>query len=186
MIHSVNTYFTSEECSEIIDYCMKNGEMFSYDPKENWDCRRIYFNNFKESIIDKFKTLYDSNQTNYWFDFNDFDINYVNISLTRYYDGRFLNLHKDVTSQFTTVIVLTENFNDGRFVLSERVGNNIKDMVDDSLKLDLSIGQGISFDGSKIYHGVMPVYEGIRCALNVWMSDETPKTTHLKNNKTLL
>ena len=53
-----------------------------------------------------------------WFDLNEFDIKDVNVSLTKYYDGRWLDLHLDSTSQFTTVIVLSDEFDDGRFSLS--------------------------------------------------------------------
>ena len=39
--------------------------------------------------------------------------------MTSYYDGRYLNLHKDKSSELTTVIVLSDNFNGGQFALSE-------------------------------------------------------------------
>jgi len=185
-MYVVNKYFTKEDCSEILDFCMKNGEMFSYNPNESWDCRRIYVDEFKEKIVTKFKNLHLNGDTKYWFNFNEFDIKNVNISLTRYYDGRFLNLHKDSTSQFTTVIVLTEDFEDGRFVISNKQGEDIKDMVEDSIKLNVELGHGISFDGSKIFHGVMPVHSGIRCALNVWMTNEDIEYSKLKNVKTLI
>ena len=186
MNYNINTYFTNEECSEILEYCMKNGEIFFYDPKENWDCRRMYEESFKEKIFNKFKEHYQTKKSTYWFDFNKFDVKSINVSLTRYYDGRYLNLHRDLPSQFTTVIVLTDNFNDGRFVLSETPGISITDMGETSTKLDIKIGDGISFEGSKIYHGVMPVHTGVRCALNVWMTNEESKYFKLKNNKTLL
>jgi predicted 2-oxoglutarate/Fe(II)-dependent dioxygenase YbiX len=184
MNYSVNTYFTSEECSDIIKYCMENGEIFFYDPKEVWDCRRIYNDDFKEKILNKLITNYQSN--NDWFNFNDYNVGGVNISLTRYYDGRFLNLHKDTISEFTTVIVLTDGFEDGRFVISDTPGKEITDMGDNSEKIKLEIGEGISFDGSKTYHGVMPVYKGIRCALNIWLSEDSSKYVKFKNKKTII
>jgi len=186
MEYNINKYFNLEECSDIIKYCIDNGELFSYNPNENWDCRRIYNNEFKENILIKFKELYSNGNTSYWFDFDKFNIKNINVSLTRYYDGRFLNLHKDSTSQFTTVIVLTNDFEDGRFVLSDLPGNDIRDMRDDSKKLKLELGYGISFDGARVFHGVMPVYSGIRCALNVWMTDSDYNYYKLKNNKTLI
>jgi len=186
MDYSINKYFTPTECSDILNYCMQIGEIFNYNPNENWDCRRIYVDEFKETILNKFKKLYSIGDTSYWFDFNKFDVKNINISLTRYYDGRFLNLHKDSTSQFTTVILLTNEFSDGRFVLSNLQGNDIKDMRNDSDKISLGLGYGISFDGAKIFHGVMPVNSGIRCALNVWMTDTNYNYHKLKNNKTLI
>jgi hypothetical protein len=186
MDYNIGTFFTNEECTEILEHCMKNGEIFFYDPKENWDCRRMYDESFKENIFNKFKEYYQTEKSNHWFDFNECNDKSINISLTRYYDGRFLNLHRDLPSQLTTVIVLTDNFSDGRFVLSETLGNSITDMCETSTKLDIKIGDGISFDGSKIYHGVMPVYTGVRCALNVWMTNKEINYCKLKNNKTLL
>jgi hypothetical protein len=184
MNYSVNTYFTSEECSDIIKYCMENGEIFFYNPKEVWDCRRIYNDDFKKKILNR---LTENNQPkNNLFNFNGYDINGITISLTRYYDGRFLNLHRDVITEFTTVIVLTDGFEDGRFVISDTPGKEITDMGENSKKIKLGIGEGISFDGSKIYHGVMPVYDGIRCALNIWISEDSSKYIKLKNNTTLI
>ena len=186
MDYTIKNYFDSDECSDIIQYCMDNGELFSYNPNENWDCRRIHTNEFKEKILFRFKELHINSDTSYWFNFDKSNVENVNISLTRYYNGRFLNLHKDTKSQFTTVIVLTNQFEDGRFVLSNMVGNDIKDMRDDSTKINLELGQGISFDGGNVLHGVMPVYSGIRCALNIWMVDGDYNYSKFKNTKTLL
>jgi hypothetical protein len=116
-----------------------------------------------------------------WFDLNEFKINDVNISLTKYYDNRWLDLHLDKTSQLTTVIVLSDEFDDGRFVLSTN-NSDIKN----GEKYNLQIGDGISFDGSKIYHGVLPVNTGIRYALNIWMTDTDFKYYRLNENKKLI
>jgi hypothetical protein len=179
--YSISKYFTPEECFDIIEYCMQNGEIFKYKPSEHWDCRQMHDNEFKEKILKIFINHHNSDDVH--FNLNTFDLNTFNVSLTRYYEGRFLNLHKDVYSQLTTVIVLSEDFDDGRFVLSNKIGSNISDMRMDSEKLHLNIGEGISFNGSAIFHGVMPVHTGIRCALNLWMSDETQNR---KINKTLI
>jgi predicted 2-oxoglutarate/Fe(II)-dependent dioxygenase YbiX len=178
MDYSVNTYFTNEECLWILDYCMNNGEIFFYDPKETWDCRRVYDESFKKDVLNKFITNHQPN--NHWNIPQNFNIKEVNISLTRYYDGRFLNLHRDTSSQYTTVIVLTDEFEDGRFVISNTPGKEITDLGEHSEKIKLNRGEGISFDGSKTYHGVMPVYSGIRCALNIWIPNS------LKKNKTII
>jgi Rps23 Pro-64 3,4-dihydroxylase Tpa1-like proline 4-hydroxylase len=172
LTYNINKYFSEEECYEIIDYCMENGVPFKYNESENWDCRLVNNKSFKEKIIKKFIDLNKIEVIN---------VKYVNISLTRYYDGRYLNLHTDTVSQFTTVIVLTKDFEDGRFVLSKIQGKDISDMREDSIKITLNIGEGVSFEGSKTYHGVMPVHKGIRCALNVWISKEK-----IKKEKTLL
>ena len=62
--------------------------------------------------------------------------------------------------------MLSDEFDDGRFTLSNSYMN-----INNAQKYHLNIGECISFDGSKIYHGVMPVTSGIRCALNIWMTN---------------
>ena len=184
MKYNVSTYFTSEECSDIVKFCMEKGEMFFYDPKQNWDCRRIYDVDFKKKILNK---LINNDQLkNNLFNFSGYDTNRMIVSLTRYYDGRFLNLHRDVISEFTTVIVLTDEFEDGRFVVSDTHTKEITDISNNYEKIKLEIGQGISFDGSKKYHGVMPVNKGIRSALNIWLSEDNLKHYKLKKNSTLI
>ena len=181
MEFSVNKFFKKEECNSIIEYTDKIGVPFSYNPNETWDCKRIYDESFKNDIINRLLLNYKNNEFKLWFNLNKFDIKDVNISLTKYYDGKWLDLHLDKTSQFTTVIVLSDGFDDGRFVLSNSLKN-----INDVEKYQLSVGQSISFDGSKIYHGVMPVTIGIRCALNIWMTDTDFKYKPLKNNKSII
>ena len=56
-----------------------------------------------------------------------------------------------------------------------------------NLKLfDLGIGEGISFDGSKVFHGVLPVITGIRCALNIWMTNTDFQYHKLKQTNSLI
>lgn len=181
MEFSINHFFTKEECKSIIEIADTIGIKFSYNPNEVWDCKRIYDDKFKENILNKLKTNYKNNNFKLWFDFNEFKINDVNISLTKYYDNRWLDLHLDKTSQLTTVIVLSDGFDDGRFVLSTNNGD-----INKSDKYNLQIGHGISFDGSKIYHGVLPVHTGIRYALNIWMTDTDFKYNLLKINKSII
>jgi hypothetical protein len=171
MNFSKNMFFSPEECQYMIDFSMEHGEKFSYTELEStsWDCRRIYDEGFKETVIHKFIDLYSNDQIKFWFDFNTFDLRNVNVSLTRYYDGRFLQLHRDTTSNYTTVISLTDNYKDGRFVLSDQMFNGVHD--DRAIKLNLALGEGVTFEGTKTYHGVMPVTTGLRCALNIWMND---------------
>jgi predicted 2-oxoglutarate/Fe(II)-dependent dioxygenase YbiX len=181
MEYSINNMFNKDECESIIKFTDNIGIPFSYNPNETWDCKRIYDKNFQNEIVNRLKLNYKSNEFNLWFDLNKFDIKDVNISLTKYYDGRWLDLHLDKTSQFTSVIVLSDGFNDGRFALS----NSYED-VNNVQKYHLNIGECISFDGSKIYHGVMPVTTGIRCALNIWMTNTDFKYKPLKTNKSII
>jgi len=156
--YKINQYFNQEECNEIIEFCLKNGDQFSYNPNDNWDCKRIYNEEFKSKIL---KSILDVQS------FDSFNIRNINVSFTQYYDGRRLDLHLDKTSNYTTVIPLTTNYKDGRFVLS----NFDTELENGKIKLDLKMGEGVTFEGNKIFHGVMPVNIGIRQSLNIWMND---------------
>lgn len=52
MNFSINNNFCDrDEATSIIHFCIENGEAFSYNPNEVWDCKRIYDNSFKKKII---------------------------------------------------------------------------------------------------------------------------------------
>ena len=96
MNYTINSNFcNSETAKDIIEFCIKFGEPFSYNPSERWDCRRIYDSDFKKRIIDLLITNYKNGYFKLWFDYSTFNLKNFNISLTSYYDGRYLNLHKD-------------------------------------------------------------------------------------------
>jgi len=173
MMYNKNAYFDEKECKRIIDFCTTNGEFFNYDSNEVWDCRRVYDENFKEYVLDRILKVQK---------FESFNIRNINVSMTRYYDGRRLDLHLDRTSNYTTVISLTNGYDDGRFVLS----NTFCELIDANTKINLNIGEGITFEGNSIYHGVMPVHSGIRCALNIWMNDTDFVYYKLDNKKKLI
>ena len=156
MEYSVKKYFNKEECNNIVAYCLENGVPFKYNPADNWDCRRISDNNYKESILNKFSN-------------HQIDIDKSTISLTTYKNGSYLELHKDAISTSTTVIVLNEGFNDGKFVLSETAGSVNSNYKNKLSKFKIGAGEGITFNGSKVWHGVMPVVDGVRYALNIWI-----------------
>ncbi len=119
MNYNINNNFCDRETAkDIIDFCLEFGEPFSYKPTEVWDCRRMYDSNFKERIINLLTTNYKNGEFKLWFDYSTFNLKNFNISLTSYYDGRYLNLHKDKSSELTTVIVLSDDYEGGQFVLT--------------------------------------------------------------------
>ena len=80
------------------------------------------------------------------------------------------------------MISLTDGYDDGRFVLS-----NTQCKLDDATtKIHLGLGEGVTFEGNKIYHGVMPVKTGIRCALNIWMNNTDFEYYKLDKQKKLI
>ena len=111
MKFSINKFFDKKECDRIIEFAELNGTPFSYNDNEVWDCRRIYDEPFKKYILEKILEVKK---------FESFNVRNINVSLTKYYDSRRLDLHLDSTSNYTTVICLSEDFEDGRFVLSEK------------------------------------------------------------------
>jgi len=180
MNYSINKFFEKDECYSIIKYADRMGKQFTYTNNNGWDCKRIGDVEFNKMIVDRFNKNYINNSFKMWFPLEEFEVKDVNISITKYYDGRWLDLHLDSTSQLTTVIVLSDNFLDGRFMLSESYNKN------ECKKYELGVGESISFDGSKLYHGVMPVTEGIRCALNIWMTNTNFKYLKLDEPKKLI
>lgn len=182
MNYSLNKFFDPVECVNILDFCDKSGVPFSYNPSETWDCKRVYDDEFKKNILSKINELYSNEKISFWFNYGEFNIRNINLSLTKYYNNRYLDLHKDSTSSYTTVISLTENYKNGDFCLSE----NFTDIKNSDIKLHLKIGEGVTFEGNKIYHGVMPVYTGIRCALNIWMNDTDFNYYRLDTQKKLI
>ena len=188
MNYTINNNFCDRETAKsLIDFCLKFGEPFSYNPTEQWDCRRIYDSEFKMRIIDLLTTNYKNGDFKLWFDYSTFNLKNFNISLTSYYDGRYLNLHKDKSSELTTVIVLSDNFNGGQYALSEGKNSSIDfKNLDDIEVFTLNLGDVISFNGSKTFHGVLPVTNGIRYALNIWMTESDFDYPKLKVNTTLI
>lgn len=186
--HNINKNFCNkDEADSIIKFCLKYGEPFSYNPNEVWDCRRIYDDEFRTQIINKLTSYYKNGDFKLWFNYNKFNIKNFNISLTSYYNGRYLNLHKDISSELTTVIVLSDGYNGGEFALSDSIAPAFHfETMNDISTFNLKLGDSISFNGSNTYHGVLPVTSGIRYALNVWMTESDFNYPKIKNNKTLL
>jgi hypothetical protein len=182
-----NDFCDSVEAKNIIDFCLQYGEPFSYKPTESWDCRRMYDDDFKKKIINLLTTNYKNGDFSLWFDYGTFNLKNFNISLTSYYDGRYLNLHKDKSSELTTVIVLSNGFEGGQFALTEQNNPPFHFETLEGLTIcDLKLGDCISFNGSKTYHGVLPVTKGTRYALNVWMTETDFDYPKLKSNKTVI
>ena len=188
MNYTINNNFCDKETAkDIIDFCLKFGEPFSYNPTEHWDCRRIYNDNFKTKIIDLLTKNYKSGNFKLWFDYNNFNLKNFNISLTAYYDGRYLNLHKDTNSELTAVIVLSDEFEGGEFALCEDKNPPIYfETLEGVSTFNLKLGDVISFNGSTTYHGVLRVTRGIRYALNIWMTESDFDYSKLKVKTTLL
>lgn len=170
MLVKSNFFFSKEECEEIALFCEKFGlqTLHKVDAYNKWDNLRVYDDNFKERILKRYKEVF-ANDTAVPFDLNTLTINQIYLSLTRYYDGRFLEMHRDTSAQLTSVIVLTNDFTDGRFVLSNdkiKIENNT---IDTNSLHTINQGTGLTFNGHEIWHGVMPVHMGIRKSLNIWV-----------------
>jgi hypothetical protein len=182
MLVKNNFFFSKEECEEIVILCEKAGitPIHKVDAYNKWDMLRIYDIPIKEKILKRYKEVF-SNDTTLAFDLNDIGLNEIFLSLTRYYDGRFLEVHRDTSSELTSVIVLTDDFEDGRFVLSEdkvKIENNT---LDENSLYTINQGNGLTFNGHTIWHGVMPVHKGIRKSLNIWVEPNSFKIQSGKN-----
>lgn len=171
-----NFFFPKEECEEIASFCEKVGlqTFHKVNAYNKWDNLRVYDEDFKKRILKRYKEVF-SDDTTITFDLNSLTIDHIYLSLTRYYDGRFLEMHRDTSSELTSVIVLTDNFSDGRFVLSDDKITIENSVVDDKFIHTINQGNGLTFNGHTIWHGVMPVHTGIRKSLNIWIEPESFK-----------
>ena len=189
----VHTFFSNEECDEIAILCEKIGIKFNHNVSvyNKWDSRKIHNDTFKTKMLQRYKEVY-SNDTTLPFDLNSLTIDNIYLSITRYYDGRFLEMHKDTSSDLTTVIVLTDDFEDGRFVLSENKTLIQNGTINKSLIHTIKKGNGLRFNGGEVYHGVLPVNKGIRKSLNIWIKPDifkmnvNDKDFDVKTKKTFL
>lgn len=176
MLVKNNFFFSKKECEEIVLLSEKVGikPIHKIDVYNKWDMLRIYDISLKEKILTHYKEVF-SNDTTLLFDLNSITTDQIFLSLTRYYDGRFLEMHRDTSSELTSVIVLTDEFEDGRFVLSEdKISIEDKTYSDTNLHT-INQGSALTFNGHTIWHGVMPVYKGIRKSLNIWIESESFK-----------
>lgn len=176
MLVKSNFFFSKEECEEIALFCEKVGlqTIHKVDAYNKWDNLRVYDDNFKERILKRYREVF-ANDTTITFDLNSLTTDKIYLSLTRYYDSRFLEMHRDTSSELTSVIVLTDNFEDGRFVLSKDKMKIENSDVDTNSLYIIQQGNGLTFNGHTIWHGVMPVYKGIRKSLNIWVEPESFK-----------
>ena len=176
MVVKNNFFFSKEECEEIVLICEKVGRepIHKIDVYNKWDMLRIHDDILKQKILQRYKEVFSNDET-LSFDLNSITTNQIYLSLTRYYDGRFLEMHRDTSSELTSVIVLTNDFEDGRFVLSDTKISIEDKTFNDSNLYTINQGSGLTFNGHTIWHGVMPVYNGIRKSLNIWLEPESFK-----------
>ena len=187
MKYSVSNFFSEDECSYFIKKSLEVGIPFKYNPNEHWDCRRIYDEELKLKIYKILQSKYKNGDWNLWIDFESLKIKSINVSLTSYYEGRYLNLHKDANSDLTIVVVLNDDYEDGRFAVTDKVDNNFHfENLKNIELIKLSKGDGITFIGNKIFHGVLPVTKGIRYALNIWLSEKENKFIPMKKEKSVI
>jgi hypothetical protein len=176
MLVKNNFFFSKEECEEIVVLCEKVGitPIQKIDAYNKWDMLRVYDNSIKEKVLQRYKEVF-KNDTTLSFDLNSITTENIFLSLTRYYDNRFLEMHRDTSSELTSVVVLTDEFEDGRFVLSEdKISIENKTYTDINLH-SINQGNGLTFNGHTIWHGVLPVHTGIRKSLNIWVEPESFK-----------
>ena len=75
-----NNFCNKEDAKNIIDFCLEHGESFSYNPTENWDCKRIYDPEFKNKIIELLTNNFENGNFKLWFDYSTFNLKNFNIN----------------------------------------------------------------------------------------------------------
>ena len=137
------------------DYVADNfKDYFIHTPRVEWNAYTLRDKNLPlySEILSKFSPLVDYEFITTW------------INVTEYTKGIDLRHHKDSESSLTIVSEISDNYTGGRFLINK----------ESYIKLDK--GDVLTFNGSKIFHGVEEVDKGTRLSLNMWTK---PKDANL-------
>ena len=137
------------------DYVADNfKDYFIHTPRVEWNAYTLRDKNLPlySEIQSKFSPLVDYEFITTW------------INVTEYTKGIDLRHHKDSESSLTIVSEISDNYTGGRFLINK----------ESYIKLDK--GDVLTFNGSKIFHGVEEVDKGTRLSLNIWTK---PKDANL-------
>ena len=137
------------------DYVADNfKDYFIHTPRVEWNAYTLRDKNLPlySEIQSKFSPLVDYEFITTW------------INVTEYTKGIDLRHHKDSESSLTIVSEISDNYTGGRFLINK----------ESYIKLDK--GDVLTFNGSKIFHGVEEVDKGTRLSLNMWTK---PKDANL-------
>ena len=137
------------------DYVADNfKDYFIHTPRVEWNAYTLRDKNLPlySEIQSKFSSLVDYEFITTW------------INVTEYTKGIDLRHHKDSESSLTIVSEISDNYTGGRFLINK----------ESYIKLDK--GDVLTFNGSKIFHGVEEVDKGTRLSLNMWTK---PKDANL-------
>ena len=137
------------------DYVADNfKDYFIHTPRVEWNAYTLRDKNLPlySEILSKFSPLVNYEFITTW------------INVTEYTKGIDLRHHKDSESSLTIVSEISDNYTGGRFLINK----------ESYIKLDK--GDVLTFNGSKIFHGVEEVDKGTRLSLNMWTK---PKDANL-------
>ena len=137
------------------DYVADNfKDYFIHTPRVEWNAYTLRDKNLPlySEIQSKFSSLVDYEFITTW------------INVTEYIKGIDLRHHKDSESSLTIVSEISDNYTGGRFLINKES------------YIQLDKGDVLTFDGSKVFHGVEQVDKGTRLSLNIWTK---PKDANL-------
>ena len=137
------------------DYVADNfKDYFIHTPRVGWNAYTLRDKNLPlySEIQSKFSPLVDYEFITTW------------INVTEYTKGIDLRHHKDSESSLTIVSEISDNYTGGRFLINKES------------YIQLDKGDVLTFDGSKVFHGVEEVDKGTRLSLNMWTK---PKDANL-------
>ena len=137
------------------DYVADNfKDYFIHTPRVEWNAYTLRDKNLPlySEILSKFSPLVDYEFVTTW------------INVTEYTKGIDLRHHKDSESSLTIVSEISDNYTGGRFLINKES------------YIQLDKGDVLTFDGSKVFHGVEEVDKGTRLSLNMWTK---PKDANL-------
>ena len=119
-------------------------EQFTFTPRGTWNAYTVNDGPIYKKICQNFSPIIPDSYTVSW------------INLTVYNPGDHLRVHCDEKSSLTIISELSDDYTGGRFI------------VDKDTFLSLNKTDVVTFNGSKVLHGVEKVETGVRLSLNLW------------------
>jgi len=130
------------------DFCDRIAESFKdnsiYAPRGDWNAYDITKGPLYTEILENFSPVIPYKFTEKW------------INVTEYNKGDSLRNHRDMDSSLTLVSEISRAAHGGRFIINKNT------------YIELNRGDVVTFNGSKVLHGVETVYRGSRLSLNMW------------------
>lgn len=159
MIKKYENVFSGEFCKYLIDLIKKDC-ILSNSHKQNWFVWLIWGEQPSQPLEKKFwnnkiKELIEIELSKVNINFSEYSTKWI--QMTEYENGRWLRKHSDGFDNKTLMILLSDGFTGGETYINDE-------------KIVLKKGDAVFFNGDIFPHEIKPVINGVRNAINIWMT----------------